>query len=378
MLIDRELPPMKLAFVVNSLRRAGAERHTIELAGALARRGHRCSVVMLQNANELGEPEGVNVTTCNGNGLSDRKAQQRLGGLLNDLAPHIVVPVNERSTFYAHRAKPNAPIAPVYHTTAIPGLKRNLVSRFERRYLRRSDHLIFISETQATHWRRRGLSRPPSTVIHNGVDRGRFNPEVRVLHRETMRTRLGFSRHDFVIGITAAFRPEKNHRQAVEAVVGLCNRGIPAHLLCVGSGPQEHEIRQFADSRNARVTFAGAQPDVVPYLAAFDVGILTSSAVETLSLAALETMAMGVPVVLSDVGGAREIVMRGVEGFVYPPHDTEQLIDRLLVFADSAVAVEMGANAARTARTRFSYDEMVNQYEDIFSRLVEKSRSPSC
>jgi len=89
----------------------------------------------------------------------------------------------------------------------------------------------------------------------------------------------------------------------------------------VGEGPQRPVIERYAQAHGASawVSLVGHQNQVERYIAAFDVGVLCSVAHETFSLAALEQMSMGVPAVLSDQGGAREMVDDGVQGFVSRP-----------------------------------------------------------
>ena len=113
-----------------------------------------------------------------------------------------------------------------------------------------------------------------------------------------------------------------------------------------------------------------AAHDVRPLLAACDTVALCSTAVETFSLAALEAMALGRPVVLSDIGGAAEMVRPGVEGFLFPAGDTAALVGRLAALADADVRSPMGAAARETVLARFSEDAMVERYEALLQELV--------
>ena len=96
---------------------------------------------------------------------------------------------------------------------------------------------------------------------------------------------------------------------------------VDAHLVIAGDGP----LRDFLARRAVelevadRVSFVGELDDVRPVLTALDVFVLPSTAVESFSNAALEAMAIGRPVILSDIGGAREMIDDGVEGYVVSP-----------------------------------------------------------
>src|SRR5690606_8101621 len=118
------------------------------------------------------------------------------------------------------------------------------------------------------------------------------------------------------------------------------------------------------------VTFAGLQHDVRPALAAMDVFVLPSTHVETFSNAALEAMAMGKPVVLSRIGGAREMIRDGVEGFTIEPSDLEPRLKVLLaqLCADGDRVARLGQAARERAVSEFSLDAMVSSYAALIER----------
>ncbi|MDQ3776329.1 MAG: glycosyltransferase [Pseudomonadota bacterium] len=103
-----------------------------------------------------------------------------------------------------------------------------------------------------------------------------------------------------------------------------------------------------------------------PALLAMDVFVLTSKAVETFSNAALEAMAMARPVVLSDVGGAREMVSEGKNGYVYPKGDVERLAQILKLIHDRPHLRQALGDVGRVmVEERFSFSQMVDEYERL-------------
>ncbi|HXU41616.1 MAG TPA: glycosyltransferase, partial [Burkholderiales bacterium] len=117
------------------------------------------------------------------------------------------------------------------------------------------------------------------------------------------------------------------------------------------------------------VVITGLVQDVRPFLAACDALALTSHT-EAFSLAAIEAMALGLPVVHADVGGAAEMIRPGHDGFLFPPSDTGTLVDRLAALADTEKRSALGRNARRTAETRFSERAMVERYESSLTELA--------
>jgi glycosyltransferase involved in cell wall biosynthesis len=144
----------------------------------------------------------------------------------------------------------------------------------------------------------------------------------------------------------------------------------------VGDGPErahlESEIARLG--LGADVAITGYQMDVRPYVAACDAMVLASHSVETFSLSALESMAMGKPMVMTRTGGASEQVEDGRTGFLYEPGDIDSLVRHLRTLADRAVSRPMGQLAAQKVRDRFTLDKMIGAYSTLLERLATPSR----
>ena len=108
--------------------------------------------------------------------------------------------------------------------------------------------------------------------------------------------------------------------------------------------------------------------DVRPFLAACDIVTLCSLA-EAFSLAALEAMAMGKPLVLSEVGGAAEMVEPGWNGLLFRARDSEAYVNCLARLSDLPSARRMGSNARRAVEECFSDTVMTDRYENLLVEL---------
>jgi len=105
---------------------------------------------------------------------------------------------------------------------------------------------------------------------------------------------------------------------------------------------------------------------VRPFLMAADVFVLSSTAVETFSNAALEAMAMGLPVVLSRVGGAAEMVEAGRNGFLFSPGNVDELAGHIAALAgDRDLTRKMGVAATNRIRDSFSFTKMLGEYRSL-------------
>jgi glycosyltransferase involved in cell wall biosynthesis len=262
------------------------------------------------------------------------------------------------------------PLAVTFHSTLLQGLKEQVKMLLERPFFWRADCLVFVCAKQKTHWLRRGVFARRNEVIHNGVDTAEFCNAWNGAARAQTRQAYGFTEEDYVIGMSAVLRREKNPVQLVEAIAWLRSMGIAARALFIGDG----EMRPAVEARARRlaihehVLITGLQAEVRPCIAACDAMVLCSRT-EAFSLAAIEAMAMHKPVVHSDVGGAPEMIVPGWNGFLFPVGDGAALAAHLRRLADRAVSRMMGNNARERVESLFSEKRMVDRYEQTLLEL---------
>jgi len=367
---------MRIMFVLNVTQPGGAETHTFNLANALASQGNPCTIVSLTNVpGEALTSSMAPVSSCDGNHLYSIGTVRKMSRLIRAQRPDIIVAVNQRPLLFGYIARQlassRAKLISIFHTSYFLGLKDRVLNVFYRPLFARADALIYVSQNQRRIWEERGYRSDHATVIHNGVDLGRFSPGSAERWREQTRMAMGFGPLDYVIGMCARFFPEKNHRQLIDAIRILRSRGLPAKGLLVGGGPTQRSVEEYARSGGLQehVVFTGLQKDVRPFVSAFDVGVLCSHG-ETLPLAPLEMMAIGVPVVISNVGGAPEIVRHGETGFLFPAGDTEALVRFLEALFDLARRKAFGAAASGFVASNFTSERMVEGYKGVFQTLL--------
>jgi glycosyltransferase involved in cell wall biosynthesis len=215
---------------------------------------------------------------------------------------------------------------------------------------------------------------PPArvTTIYNGVDSERFAVPT-ATQRAEARARLGLAPDDFVVGMVAGFRPEKNHDVFFEGLLQALP-AIPAlKVVAVGGGPLLAQWREqiASGALGSRISFVGEVADVVPYLRAMDVGCLTPGSNEGFSNAVIEQMAVGLPMIVTDVGGNAEAVVDGETGRVIPPGDPGAVRDALsALYGDRALAASMGRAARVRVQERFSLQRMCAEHERLYLSLA--------
>jgi glycosyltransferase involved in cell wall biosynthesis len=369
---------VRAIFVTASLAHGGAERHSIAIMNRLAERGHECHAVYVKNEgtqrSRIRLRHGGGVRCLHAARYFDGRALADFAAYISGIGPCAIVAANPYALMYSALAArlSGVPVRLVvtFHSTRLLGAKERLQMLIYRPFFWISDCLIFVYKKQKGLWLRRGVFSRRNEVIYNGVDTQEFCDTWSSEERKALRGALGFSDADYVVGIPALLRPEKNHLQLVEAIAMLRNRGIRARALMIGDGKMRGEIEARARALNVEsdVVITGLQQDVRPYIVACDSTAICSFT-EAFSLAAIEAMAVSRPVVHSDVGGAAEMIVPGRNGFLFPVGDTQALVERLAILADRAVSRRMGHAARARVETLFSEKTMVDRYEQVLLQL---------
>jgi len=180
------------------------------------------------------------------------------------------------------------------------------------------DVLITVCRNQRLHWSKKyPFLASRFVTIHNGIDTDKYNDVLSPQERSKLRLSLGLDERDTAVAIVAELRAEKGHEYAFRALRILLDGGLKCTLLLVGDGERLIHLRSLAQrlSLTDRIRWLGYQKDPRPYISISDLLLLPSYAVETFSLALLEALSMGKPVLATDIGGASEMVMEGVNGF---------------------------------------------------------------
>ncbi|HEX7955286.1 MAG TPA: glycosyltransferase, partial [Burkholderiales bacterium] len=285
---------LRILFLTGSLAHGGAERHSVSLMNGLSGRGHECHVVYVKRDGDLVEhirlASGGSVHCLDATRYFDWRALLDLARHVNHIRPHAIVAVNSYALMYAALAlrlvRQRVCLVVTYHSTRLTSLRERLQMMAYRPMFWTADRLIFVCVAQMRHCIRRAVFARANEVIHNGVDVMHFRSSGDKQARGRLRAAFGFLDSDFVIGLPALLRAEKNHIQLVDAVAALRHAGIPARVLMIGDGPMRARIEARARERavERHVAITGLQRDVRPYIAACDV-VAVCSITEAFSMA---------------------------------------------------------------------------------------------
>lgn len=371
-------------FIVNSLVTGGAERQAVTLLNHLDDRRFRLHLAYLKREEallpQLRRERLAAAVCCDVARRVDAQAIQRLRGLIAARSIDVLVCTNPYSTLYGQLARRGASSAhggpklmSVFHTTIPSGLKERAQMVLYRRLFNRSDLMVYVCESQRAYWRQRGVRPPADAVIYNGIDADYHTERRSEAELRAFRRSLGYRDTDYVAGLCSMFRPEKAHGDLLQAVARLRAHGMPVKALLIGDGPQrgsiERAVARLGLEDHVRIT--GVTADVRPFIGACDVMTLVSHSVETFSLAALESMALGKPMVMSLTGGAGELITGGEHGFLFEPGDIDALAMHLTALASPTLRARLGGAAARRVRQLFTVRGMAARFTECIDELSQ-------
>jgi glycosyltransferase involved in cell wall biosynthesis len=203
-------------------------------------------------------------------------------------------------------------------------------------------------------------------TILNGVNINHFN-----LHKadgETIRHSLGIPLNAPVIGTIAVFRFQKRLDLWIELANKIIDRCPEAHFIIVGDGPlKDALIEKRARLKLVnRIHMVGLQTEVRPYLASFDLYMM-SSIFEGLPIALLEAMASGVTVISTDAGGIKEVVRHEAEGLLCAVDEPDHLVSYALsLLNDREKRNKLGLQGRKRIEESFSMQKMVGELELVY------------
>ncbi|MFN3653480.1 MAG: glycosyltransferase [Armatimonadota bacterium] len=342
---------MNILQIITPSRISGAERSTLSLCEHLQAAGHRVVVGCKAGSPLLAvaREAGLDARPLSISGKLNARAPFRIAKLAREVEAEVLHTQLSSAAWHAGFAGRMLRMPVVAHVRA-------LNSAF---CYRGATRVIAISEGIKEHLVAQGLPPERIDVVYNGIDPGRYYLPCT---RAEARRALGFPEEGELVGVVAHLTAKKGHDMFLRAFHPLASRYPRARVVFVGEGAERGALEAQARSLglSERVTFAGFQPDVLPYYAAMDLVVLPSTDKEGLGRALQEGGLLGLPQIGSRLGGIPECIREGETGFTFPVGDVPALtecLDRLL--ADPALRTRMGQAAKRWVAETFTVRAMV-------------------
>lgn len=247
-----------------------------------------------------------------------------------------------------------------------------LVSEAEaiaRKVFTEADMVLAVSEQVKSYVIAKGASAQRVTVIPNGVDIKRFNPQERPAKLEGLKDK-------FIVGFSGSLKPWHGLELLLDTFRRLHEDSQVYHLLLVGDGPLRNWIEGYVHGAQLQkaVTMMGWVPyeDLPGLIKSMDVAVAPYPHLEDFYFSPLklfEYMAVGKPVVASRLGQIQEIIQDGLTGLLARPGDTHDLADKIeRLRRDENLRREMGAKACEAAKNHTweqNAQRIIKAYETI-------------
>jgi glycosyltransferase involved in cell wall biosynthesis len=363
----------KILFITHSLHTGGAEKMLISLVNQLDYTAIDCSIISYSENNSLAIHlnKEVNLITL------PRKTKFDLGPIIKTrryskiFKPDAYFCIGFFTFFLIHLSNllssKNTRRIISYHTTIHRNRKNHLLMIFYSKFLTKKDQIITVCENQIAYTvKKYGIKTHYFTSIHNGVDTNFWRPANTIEETTLIRMKYGIPIDAKLIIQTAAFRPEKNHKAAIDAFNLLSKKGYNnLYLVFVGEGLLQSKMEDYVTQLKLsdKIFFVGNQDNVLPYYWASDIFSLSSKEVETFSIAALEALNCGLPCVLTNIGGANEMIENGVNGYLTNTH-----FEDIAFHWNKALVTDFDKNSISVkAKSKFSLKRMVDQYTQLIN-----------
>jgi glycosyltransferase involved in cell wall biosynthesis len=374
---------VRVGYVIDSLQRHGTQKALLYLVGGLAERGYDQRVYCLNDA--VDSDVQTELTRC-GAGVSVIGKRQLLSSRgvialfleLRRWQPDIV------QTFLPFGDVIGRTVARVARVPAIVSSirARNIEKRrwqflLDRITLRWVDRVVFNSQRIIPFaLQHEGVRADQVVCIPNCVQ---IERQARPVTRTEARSRLDVPSDAFVIGTVGRLYRQKGHQFLLSAFKKVLSVVPNTVLLIIGDGPLRSQLEAEALRLGIgeRTRFLGERADVPDLLDLLDLYV-QPSLYEGMPNAVMEAMAVGRPVVATNVDGIQELVTHGETGWLVEAGNPEALAEQIIYALQNAeTCSSVGAAASRRMHSAFSVERMISAYDDLYRGLTQQE-SRSC
>ena len=362
-----------ILFLSTSSGPGGAERVISNLAASLDPQRYRAILCLFRPGwlQERSASRGIRTFIIPTHGMTDWRWALQFQRLLQQERVNLI---------HAHELDANVQGAFVAALSGIPLVAtvhgknyfwEKLRRRLAYRWVSRKATMVAVSEDLKQFIVEKvGISSSLVKVLYNGVD---MLPQCTPAEVVECRKELGLPEDHQIVGVVGNLYPVKGHQYLIKAIPAVLKKCPNTSFVFAGRGQLESElkeqVRQFGVGE--RVFFLGLRQDIPRILAMLDVFVLPSLS-EGLSMAILEAMVAGKPVVATQVGGNPELVLHGETGFLVPPRDSQALASSLVtLLTNRQQAAQFAEKGKCRAEGQFSLRTMVCTYQLLYDKCLE-------
>lgn len=249
---------------------------------------------------------------------------------------------------------------------------RTPFSLFVDGFLKKADDLLIAESESSRSYlvEKLDYEKRKTITIRNGVDIAGWS--VSKTDRKERREMIGITDKDFLVGCIGRLDEQKGHLYLVDAMAEILQNHPQAKCVILGEGPIHAELQARIDAHGigTSVGLLGEQDDIPAWLSAFDAFVLPSLW-EGIPNALLEAMALGLPVIASEVDGVGEAVVHDLSGLLVKPGDAKALVVAINdMIEDSSLRERLGREAKKVVNENFKLADMIVRYEKAYRAVL--------
>ena len=361
---------MKIAHIVDSMEIGGAETLVSQMCSLQREQGHEPCVYAIAALGPLGErmrADGFAVQANVGQHLTD--AARSFFRIFNESHPDVVHLHNPTPTVYASIAARMAGVPGIVSTRhSLVGPPRRLIVELKYAFAATCcDWVVGICDATANNIKN----------IHNVAPRKIVRVYNGAVPVERVAKELWPRKEGFTLVYVGRLEPVKNHALLLSAFRAALGSMPGLRLWMVGDGSERTALEGLAAELNisAQVKFWGQKLDVAPFFSAADAFIMSSKS-EGLPMSLLQAFSLGLPAIVTDVGGMAEVVRLAQAGFTVPVSDPAGMAAAILQLAASDAEWQRFSTNARDAfQSRFTLQAMVDAYMNLYRNTSRARRA---
>ena len=371
------MPAVRILLVIPTLDRSGAEKQLTLLACGLPKDQFEVRVVALNRGgpyeSELRQHD-IPVTILGKRWKFDPVCLYRLRSLIRTWKPDVVhtwlFAANAYGRLVAGRGGP--PV--IVSERCVDSWKSAWQLKLDRWLIPHTAFMVGNSHSVAQFYRQQQFPADRLRVVPNGIQLPPAATEFSPAERDRRRAALcGLPPGAKVLGFIGRLARQKRVIDLIWMLVLLENLRDDIYLLLVGDGPERDWLERFARDLNVedRVKFVGHRSDATELLPLMDVFCLASD-FEGMSNSVMEAMAVGLPVLASDIPPNRELVVEGQTGYLVPVGDRASFARTALSLIERPDrAAQLGAAGRNRMQTEFSVAQMIDGYAKLYQEVLQ-------
>ena len=369
------MPDQRMLQLIGDLRPAGAENVVVNLAKGLKFFKFDVLVLSREGGSLLQKLNGISTQVLSKKGLFDWQYLLALSKFVHNNKIDIIHSHLFGNNFYGFLAAlltKRKVILTIHGEDCFKSKKRKLFYKSVAPFVSK-----IVTVSKPLYQRLvsgLGIKKEKVSLIPNGIDTTLFQCTIDLINQKR---KLGISIDAPIIGAVGNIKPVKGYDILLNAAADILKVIPNACFLIVGGvDPHYKECMRDLKARTVgknlinNVYFLGERDDVERILPILDIYVLPSRS-EGTSIALLEAMASGRPIIATNVGGTPDIIEDNKTGILIPPEDPSSLSEAIIkLLKNNSIAKKMGENTRIAVQKDHSVDSMVNNYINLYNEII--------